>query len=188
MTALRLFVRAALACALLPLGAAAQAPPPADDPAVQAQVAVLAGWARAPELVAAVRSQNALRASPEAIQEIDAQWIDGEAEPRVQALMSNPCAEKLKQLRAGGPAYREGLVMDDQGALVCITDRTSDYWQGDEPKWQRVFPAGEVFVDRARYDTSARAILVQVSVPIKDGQRTIGVLTVGIERAKLEGQ
>ena len=37
-----------------------------------------------------------------------------------------------------------------QGALIAATQRTSDYWQGDEAKWQRSFAggAGSEFIDR----------------------------------------
>jgi hypothetical protein len=169
------------------LPAAAQSQPDQPDAAERAQLAIVSGWAREPELVRAVVAQNAQRTSLEEIKAIDARWVAGEAEERVLALMGSSCAQRLKSLIAGDDAYREALVMDDQGALVCITARTSDYWQGDEPKWQRCFNGGEgqPFVDRARYDTSARGILVQISVPIKEGGRTIGALTVGIDRAKL---
>jgi hypothetical protein len=158
----------------------------ADDPAVRAQIAVIDGWAREREIVEAVKAQNSKGTSLEEIQRLDARWVAGEAETEVQALLGNPCAKRLASLLENDAAYREALVLDDQGALVCISDRTSDYWQGDEAKWQRSFDggAGKPFVDRARYDTSARAILVQISVPIRDGESTIGVVTVGIDRAK----
>ncbi len=172
---------------LLALPAGAQAPPSAQDLAVRARVSVVAGWAREPEVVRAVRAQNAQHTSLEEIKRVDTRWVAGEAEERILQLMANPCAQRLKALLAGDPAYREALVMDDQGALVCMTGRSSDYWQGDEPKWQRSFNGGDgqTFVDRARYDTSTRVIQVQVSVPIKDGERTIGALAVGIDGAKL---
>jgi hypothetical protein len=178
----------ALPIALLAaLPATAQSEPDAPDAAERAQMALIGGWAREAEIVRAVRAQNAQRTSLDEIKAIDARWVAGEAEERVLALMGNTCAQRLKSLLAGDAAYREALVMDDQGALVCITGRTSDYWQGDEPKWQRCFNGGDgqPFVDRARYDTSARGILVQISVPINDAGRTIGALTVGIDRAKL---
>ena len=167
--------------------AAGQTEPAPEEPVVRAQVGIVAAWAREPEIVRAVEVQNAQLTSLDEIKQIDARWVAGEAEERVLALMGSTCAQRLKALLAGDPAYREALVMDDQGALVCITARTSDYWQGDEPKWQRCFNGGDgrTFVDRARYDTSARGILVQISVPIKNGERTIGALAVGIDRAKL---
>ena len=33
--------------------------------------------------------------------------------------------------------------MNDRGTLVCSVAETSDYWQGDEAKWQRTFVDGK---------------------------------------------
>lgn len=41
------------------------------------------------------------------------------------------------------PEYAEIFVMDNQGANVAMSDKTSDYWQGDEDKFVRSFAGGE---------------------------------------------
>jgi hypothetical protein len=168
--------------------AAARQEPSATDPAVRAQVELLSSWAREADILAAVRASNEKPMSIEELEEIDRRWVAGEAEAEMKAVLADPCADRLRALLASSEAYREGLVMNAQGALVCTSAPSSDYWQGDEAKWQRSFAdgAGEVFVDRARYDSSARAVLVHISVPIEDGGRAIGVLTVGIDRAEFE--
>ena len=78
--------------------------------------------------------------------------------------------------------------MDNQGATLAMTDKTSDYWQGDEAKFKKVYKDGEgtVFVDEVKFDESTQASLVQVSVPVKDGDKVIGVITIGIDVAKIE--
>lgn len=140
-----------------------------------------------PILVAATRSQNAQRVSLATIHAIDAQWIAGKASERVQQTMTGPCADRLHELGAANAAYGETFVTDDQGAIVCTTLRTTDYWQGDEAKWLRAFAEGKgaVFIDRPRLDSSAAAHLAQVSVPITDKGKVIGVLTVGVAVEKL---
>lgn len=183
-----LFAATALAPALL---AGAQGQPSIDVPAVRSQVEVLAAWAQE-EILNAVHARNEQGISLEAIQELDARWVAGEAPSELEEMLNNPCAEcaeRLEELLAADAAYREGLVMDYQGALVCLTGPSSDDWQVDEAEWQSAFDddgAGQVFVDRPRYDSSARAILVQISVPIpgpiERGGQAVGVLTVGIER------
>ena len=77
--------------------------------------------------------------------------------------------------------FKESFVMDDRGALVCMTQRTSDYWQGDEAKWQRSFNEGRgaLYVGEIAWDESADSMLVQISVPIMSDGRAIGALTVG---------
>jgi hypothetical protein len=73
--------------------------------------------------------------------------------------------------------------MDDQGANVCMSDRTSDYWQGDEAKWQNSFNGGKggVNFDERKFDSSAKAVVVQVSVPVLDQGKVVGALTVGVK-------
>ncbi|WP_197466328.1 MULTISPECIES: hypothetical protein [unclassified Oleiphilus] len=80
--------------------------------------------------------------------------------------------------------------MDNQGANVAMTNKTSDYWQGDEAKWQESFKdgAGAVHIGDVEFDESAQAYLVQVSVPVMDGGTAIGAITIGINLDDLEAQ
>jgi hypothetical protein len=63
-----------------------------------------------------------------------------------------------------------------------MSDKTSDYWQGDEAKFIKSYSGGKgaVFVDEVKFDNSTQAYLVQVSVPVKDGDKAIGAITFGI--------
>ena len=76
--------------------------------------------------------------------------------------------------------------MDNQGALVAATDKTSDYWQGDEDKFSHPFTTGSMLVSEVEFDTSAQAYLVQISVPVKDGDKVIGAITFGINLDEFE--
>ena len=84
--------------------------------------------------------------------------------------------------------YAEIFVMDNKGANVCMTDKTSDYWQGDEAKFQKSYAGGSgaVFVDDVEFDESTQAYLVQVSVPVKDNGKVIGAITFGIDIDKIK--
>ena len=51
----------------------------------------------------------------------------------------------------------EAFLMDARGALVCATRETTDYYQGDEPKWEHTYQEGRrVFVDEPALDASSR--------------------------------
>jgi hypothetical protein len=99
----------------------------------------------------------------------------------VKQTTTGPCADRLRLLTAGG-TYNETFVMDDRGALVCATARTSDYWQGDEAKFEQAFRGGKghVFIDRPKYDDSASASIAQISVPVMENGRAIGAITFGL--------
>jgi hypothetical protein len=76
----------------------------------------------------------------------------------------------------------EIFVMDNQGANVCMTDKTGDYWQGDEGKFVNSFNGGigSVFVDELEVDDATRATVSQVSVPVMDKGMAIGAMTIGV--------
>ena len=69
-----------------------------------------------------------------------------------------------------------------------MTNKTSDYWQGDEAKFKNSFNQGKgaIFVDEVEFDDSAQAYLVQVSVPVMDQGKAIGAITFGIDVDQVE--
>ncbi|MGZ4807730.1 MAG: hypothetical protein ACXVJT_02815 [Thermoanaerobaculia bacterium] len=163
---------------------------PAEAAALKKVVTTIESWGKDPILIREVIAQNAARQSAAEIAAIDKAWMAGGENELVARLLSNACATRLKALTSTNPAFSESFVMDNQGANVCMTDRTSDYWQGDEAKWQKSFNGGKgaTFVDQARYDVSSKAILVQVSVPVTDGGTVIGAITVGVSPKLLTGK
>jgi len=74
--------------------------------------------------------------------------------------------------------------MDAKGLNVGQSDPTSDYWQGDEAKWQKTFSAGAdaVFVDEVEQDESTQQLQSQASFTISDPEtgEPIGAATAGI--------
>jgi len=60
-----------------------------------------------------------------------------------------------------------------------MTNKTSDYWQGDEVKWQESFKggAGAVHIGEIEFNGSAQDYLVQISVPVVEGDKAIGAKT-----------
>ena len=135
-------------------------------------------------LVKAVADQNAKKASLTEIQAADKKWSAAEEELPIQKeLLSNACAKELFKLSSKFKGVKETFVMDDKGANVCMNGLTSDYWQGDEPKWQKSFNEGKGGVDAGKvsFDKSANASLQQVSLPILGkGGKVIGAITFGL--------
>jgi hypothetical protein len=146
--------------------------------ALQATADSLKTWTADEVLLAAVRAQNASAVSLAEIQQQDKTWINGTAGELVTRVTTGACADRLRSLASAG-GYGEAFVMDNQGALVCATQKTSDYWQGDEPKFTRA-SGGTTFIGDRAFDTSSNALGTQVSLPIMENGRTIGVLMVTI--------
>ena len=141
-----------------------------------------------PVIVAAVRAENAKGKTLDQIKDMDGKW---KATPGIadymQALMSSDCGQYLRKTLNSQPYYAEIFVMDNQGANVAMSDKTSDYWQGDEAKFQKSYNGGNgaVFVDEVEFDDSTQAYLCQVSVPVIDGGKVIGAITIGVDVEKI---
>jgi hypothetical protein len=105
----------------------------------------------------------------------------------MKALIDSECGAFLKKVQGGAPYYSEIFVTDKLGANVAMTGKTSDYWQGDEPKFIESFKGGSgvVFVSDVAFDKSTQTYVVHVSVPVKDGATTIGVLVAGVSVEKV---
>lgn len=149
----------------------------------------LVKWGLDPVIVKAVKEENAKGKTLDRIKEIDKKWI---ATPGVdefmKSLMDNECGKYLRQLQKSAPFYAEIFVMDNQGANVCMSDKTSDYWQGDEDKFIKSYNEGKgaIHISDVIFDKSSQAYLVQVSVPVKDGNKVIGAITIGIDLNKFK--
>jgi hypothetical protein len=149
----------------------------------------LAAYGTDPVIVKAVKEQNAKGMSLDEIKTMDEKWKgDAGLADYMKALMESECGKHIKGIQDGAEYYAEIFVMDNQGANVAMTDKTSDYWQGDEAKFQKSFAEGKgaVFVDEVEFDDSAQAYLVQVSIPVKDGDQAIGAITFGIDVDKVQ--
>jgi hypothetical protein len=142
-----------------------------------------------PALVREVKRQNARRVPLDTVHKRDEEWRATPAlTPIKRQVLGSPCARSLDRYQERwGRVMAEAFVMDNQGALVGATRRTSDYWQGDEPKWRESFNGGRGAELREKpfFDESSQAYVLQVSLPVKDGARVIGALTVSISLLEL---
>ncbi len=142
-----------------------------------------------PVLVSAVKDDNAKGESLAQIKELDAKWkgTAGIAD-YMRAMLDNGCSKHLRKMQNSTSYYAEIFVMDNQGANVCMTDKTSDYWQGDEAKFVESYKNGQgaVHIGSVKFDDSTQTYLVQVSVPVKDGDAVVGAVTIGIDVDKFE--
>ncbi|CAB1063173.1 FIG01058713: hypothetical protein [Olavius sp. associated proteobacterium Delta 1] len=142
-----------------------------------------------PVVINAVKAENAKGKTLDQIKDKDKKWkaTAGIAD-YMKALMDSECGKHIAKLQNSANYYAEIFIMDNQGANVAMTDKTSDYWQGDEAKFKKSFNGGSgaVFVDEVEFDDSTQAYLVQVSVPVKDGETVIGAITFGIDVEKVE--
>jgi len=136
-----------------------------------------------PDLLKAIVAKNHVVESPLDIRRIDEAWIHNPRFPLRKTLTSGPCADRLRKLVAGDKLIVEAFLMDERGGLVCSTVETSDYWQGDEAKWQKTYRDGtQVFIDEPAMDASTGAFAVQLSRLVRDAHGgKVGALTLTLK-------
>lgn len=103
-------------------------------------------------------------------------------------LMSNDCALALFNTEYRYPFIVRSFVMDNQGANIGLTAKTSDYWYGDNDNFLRSYNhgVGAVHYGEVKIDDNTNEIIVQVSVPVVSQQETIGAITFCISLDRWE--
>ena len=136
---------------------------------------------------AAVLASNAVSEPPEVIKRRDMVWTANPRDPLRQAIVQAPCSVKVRELVKEDPLVVEAFVMNDRGTLVCSVRETSDYWQGDERKWQQTVVEGkDAFVEEPAFDVSTGKYGIQLSVPVTDGAKRIGAVTLTLKLSRQE--
>jgi hypothetical protein len=136
-----------------------------------------------PELVRAIATKNKVSESPAEVQRKDGEWQRDPEMPLRKETASNECAVRLKALVQEDPAISEAFLMDNRGTLVCSHGDVSDYWQGDEPNFQRTFGQGQfLFVGEPAPDPATPgAWTVPISMVVLDGPTKIGAATLTLK-------
>jgi hypothetical protein len=152
------------------------------------------GWVSQAIIVDAVKAQNGQMLSLDEIKKRDVAWIKvkkakGNPNGLMKQTQNHATGKWLKKKnKENRGKYPEAFLCDNQGANVAVSKLTSDYWQGDEGKWKNAFNGGngKVFYGDPEFDKSAKSMLVQISVPVNDSGKTIGVLVVGVKFSALK--
>tara|TARA_A100000164_G_C21842175_1_gene740643 strand:- start:166 stop:774 length:609 start_codon:yes stop_codon:yes gene_type:complete len=128
------------------------------------------------------------------IDALDKKWrgeTKSDEKPLISAVLSNPLSSYLTRIQAHSIGlYSEMFVMDKNGLNVGQSNVSSDFWQGDEAKFQKTFGKGKgaVFIDEPEYDDKLGIWRVQVNLAISnaDNSAVIGAVTVEMNLSELE--
>ncbi|HMB09704.1 hypothetical protein [Saliniramus sp.] len=182
--------------ALAPFPAVAQgAPPDAARLIDSAVIDDVRSWLETDIVRLSVQSQNARYADVDSarVEALDQQWVaerDAADMPLIAATLSSPLSVYLTRVQAQAQGlYYEVFVTDDKGLNVGQSAITSDYWQGDEAKFQKTFPLGAdaVFIDEAEWDGELNIWRAQLNLTIADegGNQAVGAATIEINLTEL---
>jgi hypothetical protein len=169
----------------------------AAEPHVAMQAYVdneIMAWAHDALIVDAIAAQNEMTAGYDAAQidTLDQTWRAdvGTGSDMVDAVLMNAASDFLRsRIDASGGMITEVFIMDAQGLNVAASGATSDYWQGDEAKFQETYPkgAGVAHFGEIEFDESSQSYQAQISITITDPSSgtPIGAMTVGIDAEAL---
>ena len=155
---------------------------------VKGKLPEMQSWASNKVVVEAVKNENAKNKSLADIKAMDQKWKSSKGIPDfIKNFLTNECGQYLTKVKKENSFVGEIFVMDNKGAIVAESDKTSDYWQGDEDKWQKSFNGGngQVFIDKREYDRSSGIYMSQISIPVLDeNKKTIGAMTIGCKLSR----
>jgi hypothetical protein len=147
-------------------------------------------WLADPAIINAIKAQNTTSTAltQAEIDALDKQWrseVSSTDKAMINAVLNNALSGYLQgKLAASNGLYTEIFVMDNKGLNVGQSNITSDYWQGDEAKWQDTFMQGasSIHISEVEEDESTQTYQSQLSLPVVDpsSQAVIGAITIGI--------
>ena len=105
----------------------------------------------------------------------------------ISSLLNNSAAILIRAYISQVSLTGEGFLIGLNGGLVAATNRTSDYWQGDEAQFLEAIrlKINEFYIIGEYEDASADSRLIKIAAPVFDlssSDRTpIGVLVIGFD-------
>ncbi|MBL4601660.1 MAG: hypothetical protein JKY84_02835 [Emcibacteraceae bacterium] len=149
-------------------------------------------WITTPVVNISVDAQNKKydNISQANIDELDQMWRAEEAssgnepKPLIAATLNNPLSIYLTQVQAAsGGLYTEIFVTDRNGLNVGQSAITSDFWQGDEAKFQKTFDVGPnaIFIDEPEFHDGTQTWRVQINLTVTTlAGQSIGAATIEV--------
>ena len=152
--------------------------------------AQLGEWIAVPTIIAAIKAQNAETAGYDQakIDELDQTWraeVGASSRPMIDGILGNEASAHLaSNVQAAGGMITEVFVMDARGLNVAQSAVTSDYWQGDEAKFQKTYAMGAdaIHMSEVELDESTQTYQGQISFSVTDPETgdVIGAVTFGL--------
>jgi hypothetical protein len=153
---------------------------PKMQPKIEAHKKQAVAWAADPAIVKAVKEANA-KGPIEGMG--NATWRElKETDPLVQGFVTNPTGQLLtKWMNADAQGINKIVLSGDKSQRVAFTSMPAIYIGKGRPNFDVSMNDGKVWQqDDSKPDPSTNIDTVQISAPVKDGGKVIGVLLVSL--------
>jgi hypothetical protein len=157
-------------------------------------VADVRSWLDAPvvEIATAAQNNRYQALSQGQIDALDRQWRserEQDLQPLIASTLNNPLSTYLTQIQAmSGGLYTEIFVIDAKGLNVGQSAITSDFWQGDEAKFQKTYDVGSnaIFIDEPELHAATQTWRAQLNLTLVGSHgSSMGAATVEINLTEL---
>ena len=145
---------------------------------------LLVKFSQSPLLVSTLEKANEKNLGIVRIMQLGANW---QFNRKLQkSVMQTPLASQIIELiKSSKFNIAEMMVLDKNGVLVAAFPKPTDYWQGDEDKFQQPIRINGDYVGPTKWDSSASRYQFFYCILIKDQNRkVIGVLATGLDVTK----
>lgn len=158
---------------------------PKMQPKIDAHKKQMAAWAADPLIVKAVKEANTKGPIP---MMGNAKWRElKESDPIVTAFINNPAGQLMRKWQnADAKGINKIVLSGDKSHRVAFTDMPAVYIGRGKPNFDISFNDGKVWQQgESKPDPSTNIDSVQISAPVKDGDKIIGVLLVALTVSNL---
>jgi hypothetical protein len=150
-------------------------------------------WSSSPVVLLSLEASNERYANIDqaAIDALDEQWKaerEVEDQPLITAVLSSPLSNYLTRIQSDSQGLFTAIfVMDGSGLNAGQSAITSDFWQGDEAKWQKTYQVGPdaVFIDEIEINEDTAAEIAQLNMAIAQDGKVVGAITVDVNVTEL---
>ena len=177
---------------ILALGsqAAASSAPDLEQMNVKALQQEIDGWLNKEIVAMSINAHNDQYGglNEQEIIALDNKWraeAEADDKPLIAATLSSPLSVYLSRMQGQSVGlFVEIFVMDNKGLNVGQSSVTSDFWQGDEAKFQKTFEVGPdaIFIDEPEWDDNFNIWRAQLNKSLTDPAtgKLIGAATIEV--------
>ena len=159
---------------------------PKMQPRIDAHKKKIQEWAAHPELVKGVKESNAKGPVPGMA---NAKWRElKENDPLVESFVKNPVGQlATKWMNEDPKGINKVVVSGEKSQRIGFTSMPAIYIGKGRPNFDTSFDEGKVWQQaQIQPDPSTQIPTVQISAPVRDGGKVIGVLLVSLTAAALQ--
>lgn len=128
--------------------------------------------------------------SPKAILQLEQQWsAQNPDDVLAQTVLNSACSEQLRAFRSANSEFAEMFITDGQGRNVCLTNKTSNYYQAEEDWWISTYASGDPYGLHSpiEFDESSSTESISLTLPILDPSTgsKLGILKAVVKLSRL---